>query len=484
MSQKSIVVVGAGLGGLALALRLAHRGHRVTVLEKNDEVGGRARPVQVGDCRFDGGPTLLMMLDPFRKLFADVGERFEDHVPIRRCDPTYRVFYADGNRIDATTDASAMRERLRALAGDRDADAYPGFLDEIGRLYHEAVPHFVRKNYRTLGDFASIPQLRRVLGHRMLGKLGRRVHARFMSEHARMLFSFQTMYLGLSPFQAPWVYATLAYMEYGEGVYYPQGGIAGIVEAVTRLAIARGVVVRTGCPVRSIVGDSVELESGERLQADAIVANADMPYAQRELAGTPTKRKLRYSCSAQLLYIDYEGELEELQHHNVFFGADFRANLDALFGRLRVPKDPAFYACVSKRSDSTVAPDGRLNLLLLVPVPNLDRPMTSAEESELEREVLGRLRREVGLDPAGVREIARRGPREWQGELNLDRGAAFGIGHDLFQSAFMRPQNRSRENPSLFFVGASTVPGNGMPMVLISAELAERRMLEEGVLAS
>lgn len=481
--SKSFVVVGAGIGGLGVALRLAHRGHRVTILEKTDAVGGRNRREFVGDCRFDGGPTLLMMLDPFRKLFADIGEDFDRVVPNRLCDPSYRVFFADGTRFDGTTNTPVMTERIRAMSGDADANKYPAFLTELRELYEESIPHFVRKNYRSVWDFAAPSQLRRVIDHHMLSNLAKRVERRFDDPRLRMIFSFQTMYLGLSPFDAPWVYATLAYMEYGEGIFYPEGGLAAISDTMARLATERGVEIRLNTPVAGIEGNRVRLESGEEIVADAVIANADMPYAEQELTARPPSRKLRYSCSAHLMYIDYEGDLDGFEHHNVVFGADFRDNLDSLFHDLKTPDDPAFYVCISKRSDPDAAPDGRLNLFVLVPVPNLDCPMDDAAQARLEATVFARLTRESGFDPTRVRGIKRRGPREWKDELNLERGAAFGISHDLFQSAFMRPQNRSRQNPNLYFVGASTVPGNGLPMVLISAELVEERLLSDGVIA-
>jgi len=481
-SRRSVVVIGAGVGGLATALRLAHRGHSVTVLEKNDFVGGRNSRETVGECRFDTGPTLMMMLDPYRKLFADVGDRLEDHLEIKLCDPLYRVFYRDGSRIDSTSDREEMKRRIEDLAGQDDAAAFGRFLDEVRDLYEEAVPNFVRTNYRKVSDVAAPGQLKRVLKHGMLGNLAKRVERRFRDPRLRMLFSFQTMYLGLSPYDAPWVYGTLAYMEYGEGIFYPRGGMAAVSEAIADLARAKGAEIRLGVQAASVEENRVVLADGEVLKADIIVANADMPYSQRELVGRPTRRKLRYSCSAHLLYIDYDGELPGLSHHNVFFGNDFKGNLDALFRDLAIPQDPAFYACASCLSDPDAAPAGRTNLFLLIPVPNLDCPASETEIAEMERQAFVRLTEEAEFDPERVIAIHRRSRQDWQREFNLDRGAAFGISHDLFQSAFMRPSNRSRDNSSLYYVGASTVPGNGVPMVLISAELVEQRLIDEGAI--
>jgi phytoene desaturase len=480
--STNFIVVGAGLGGLGIALRLSNRGHRVTILEKNSTVGGRNRREKVGDCHFDGGPTLLMMLDPFRKLFADVGEDFDLLVPSTLCDPSYRVFFADGTQFDGTPDRQRMTENIRKMSGNKDADRYPAFMSELQTLYEESIPNFVRKNYRSLWDFASPAQLRRVISNHMLSNLAKRIEKKFDDPKLRMIFSFQTMYLGLSPYDAPWVYATLAYMEYGEGIFYPQGGLGSISDSIAELSRKRGVEIRTDCEVVAIEDKSVLLKSGERLEADIVIANADMPYTQRKLQKNPTSRKLRYSCSAYLMYIDYEGDLPGFEHHNVVFGADFKENLDLLFHKLEVPNDPAFYVCISKRSEPDLAPEGRINLFVLVPVPNLDCSFTDEKREALEASVFERLKKEGQFDLSKIKAIKRRGPQDWQEELNLERGAAFGISHDLFQSAFMRPQNRCKDNESLYYVGASTVPGNGLPMVLISAELVEQRLIEDGVI--
>ena len=481
--RKKIVVIGAGVGGLGVALRLAHRGHDVTVFEKNDFVGGRCSGLTVGEASFDGGPTLLMMLDPFRKLFSDVGERLEDHLDITLCDPTYRVFYADGTLLDSTSDQPTMTNRIAAMSGAAEAAKFGPFMTELKSLFEESIPNFVRKNYRRLSDFAAPDQLRRVLKHHMLGNLAKRVNQRFADPRLQQLFSFQAMYLGLSPYDAPWVYATLAYMEYGEGIWYPKGGLKEIPNAIARLAEQRGVTIRLGTDVAAISKSGIALRNGEVVRADVIIANSDMPYAQRELQRQPTRRKLRYSCSAYMLYIDYDGLLPGLEHHNVFFGGEFEKNLRSLFHELKYPDDPAFYVCVSSRTEESMAAPGRSNVMILVPIPNLEFTPSAEDTARLEEQVFRRLLTDVGFDQAKIVEIRRRTAADWSGEFNLDRGAAFGISHDLFQSAFMRPQNHSKDNPNLYYVGASTVPGNGLPMVLISAELVERRLVDEGVLS-
>ncbi len=469
------MVVGAGIGGLATAARLAHLGHRVIVLEKTDAIGGRNRSVQVGECHFDGGPTLMMMLEPFSRLFRDLGERLQDHLEISLCDPSYRVFYRDGTRIDGTPNVAQMVRQIESLSGRKDAENYAVMLGELAALYRDSIPNFVRRNWNSPLQALKLRHLKTVIERRMLGNLYRGI-ARFMDdERLRMLFSFQTMYLGLSPFDAPWVYAVLTYMEYGEGIWYPKGGVVEISSAIGRLAEARGAEIRLSCPVANVEGTTVTLETGEEILADHVVMNADLPYAERALLRKPVKKR-RFSCSSFLLYIDYAGELPALEHHNVFFGENFRENLEDIFHRQARPADPAFYACVSSKTDADKAPAGHSNLFLLIPCANLDRRWSSEDAAALQKSAFDRLTKEVGFDPARVAAIRSVTPEDWQSDLNLERGAAFGLSHDFLQSAFFRPSNRGPKG--LTYVGASTMPGNGLPMVLISAELAEQRVQE------
>jgi len=348
-------------------------------------------------------------------------------------------------------------------------------LADLETLYEGAIPNFVRKNFFSPADFFGLKQLRLVAKHKMLGNLARRIESYVQDPRLRMLFSFQTMYLGLSPFRAPWVYAVLTHMEYGEGIWYPQGGVSEIGRAIAKLARARGAEIRLNSEVANVEGRRVTMASGETIEADAVILNADLPYAKRELLGEPPV-KASYSCSAYMEYIDYQGELPELLHHNVFFGPDFRANLDQIFTRLELPDEPAFYAAISARTDSSRAKPGHENLYLLTPCPNLDRTWTAHDALALRDRVYRRLAAETSFDPARIAAVKSITPVDWAEDLNLDKGAAFGLTHEFKQSAYFRPSNRSRTHDNTYFVGASTVPGNGLPMVLISAELLEQRL--------
>ena len=465
------MVVGAGLGGLATALRLSHLGYRVTVLERLSSVGGRNQELTVGECHFDSGPTLLMMLEPFRKLFEDVGERLEDHLQLARCEPSYRVFYADHTCLDASSDFEKLREAVAAV-NPQDAATLHRFRSDLAGLYEAAIPMFVERNYDSLADFLGPTALKTTIQHKMLSNLHKRIRSYFQDERVQMLFSFQSMYLGLSPFAAAWVYSTLTYMEMAGGIWYPMGGVTQLSYAIQRLAEQHGATIRTGCEVTKIEANSVHLSSGEVIKADAIVSNVDLPKSKSDLEGEKIPASWKYSCSAYMLYLDYEGELPTLLHHNVFFGRDFRRNFDQIFNLNQIPEDPSFYVCVSGKSDPSRTRPGHQNLMILVPCPNLDHAWLGSDGEGLQASVFDRLSRECGFQERKVRALKVRTPVDWQNDFMLEKGAAFGLSHHLLQSAYFRPSNRSKSNPFLYYVGASTVPGNGMPMVLISADLA------------
>jgi phytoene desaturase len=290
--------------------------------------------------------------------------------------------------------------------------------------------------------------------------------------------------LGLSPYAAPWVYGVLVYMEYGEGIWYPKGGMVEICRSVARLAEARGAKIRLNCAVTSITGSTVELANGEKIVADAVICNADLPYAKRELVSSETEKKSwRHSCSAYMMYIDYVGEIPELLHHNITLGKDFQGNLDQIFDRHEIPDDPAFYAAVSVKADAQMAAEGHLNLFILVPCPNLDHAFTDADGEVLRQRVFARLEQSTAFRASNIGEMRTFTPHDWQTELNLNRGAAFGLSHDFLQSVCFRPSNKSRTEKGLYYVGASTAPGNGLPMVLISADLVVQRLRTDGYLS-
>ncbi len=478
MVAKHAVVVGAGLGGLAAAARLAHHGWRVDVYERQGSVGGRMGEYVCDGFRFDTGPTLVLMREPLERLFTDLNESLDSWLDLRLVEPSYLVHFGDGSRIYSSSCVARMVREITALSG---ADAVPGYLRllaDISRMHHEAIPLFVRRHYRSWRDLMGIREVRTLLRHRLLAPMYARV-GRYMRDHRlRQLFTFQSMYLGLSPIEAPWVYATLTYMECGEGVWYPIGGMYRIADAIRQMAVSRGACIHTQAAVRRVMHTDgrvtgIELESGDQVGCDTVLLNADVVPAMQSLLGVPVRRRYRNSCSALVYLAGYDGHLD-LPHHALFFSKDFQRNLHQLFVDGSVPEDPSFYTCISARTDPNDAPQGCDNLFVLAPVPHRGQTDADGEADRVWAHIESRLAT-AGYRPERLRFRRSMGLSHWQ-SLGLWDGAAFGLAHNFLQSTVFRPSCRGPHRGS-WFVGASTAPGNGIPMVLISAELAFQQII-------
>jgi len=305
------------------------------------------------------------------------------------------------------------------------------------------------------------------------------------------------MYLGLSPFSAPAVYALLPYTELAEdGLWFPEGGMYALVEAMQRLAVELGVTFHLNSPVENVVvtkgrasGVRVGGEAGGvEVEADAVLANADLPYAYRELLGGAAdsdfrfrrREKLQYTASAFMLYLGIDGKLDDMLHHNFYLSPEYRENFEAIFRDGRLPEDPSFYAVVPSKTEPGMAPEGREALFVLVPVPHLGPNVDWTRDGPAFKEkVYGLLERRCGLDRSRVIYEEVKTPLDWRDDYNLEEGAAFGIGHGILQVGYFRPPMVSRSVEGMYFVGASTRPGTGVPLVTIGARLAAERIGRE-----
>ena len=483
----TVAIVGAGVGGLAAAARLAAAGFDVRVFERGPEPGGRCGRVTLGPWRFDLGPTLLLMPEVLEETFHAVGHRLQDHLRLTRCDPNYRIHFRDGSHATFTSELTAMGRELERLEPG-SFSRYLAFLARGHVQYATSLERFVGRNFDHLGQFLTPRNLLSVLRVRAHRKMYAAVSSYFADERLRAALSFQTMYLGISPFDAPAVYGLLPFTELAHGIWYPDGGLHEIPRALARVAEDRGATIHYDAAVRSIDvaggrATGVTLADGQRIAADVVLCNADLPWAYRNLIAPEASRlrgadRLRYTSSAYMMYLGTRQTFPALVHHNVFFGRDYRGSFDDLFRRQRVPADPSFYVNVAARTDARVAPPGCDGVYVLVPVPHRDARIDwAAEGARLRTHVLTRLAA-CGADVGRAIEAERHvTPDDWAETLNLERGAAFGLSHDFFQVGVFRPANQDPHVPNLFFVGASTQPGTGLPMVLLSARLVTERIL-------
>jgi phytoene desaturase len=485
-----VVVVGAGLGGLSAACHLAGAGHDVTVLEVADGPGGRAGSLERDGFRFDTGPTVLTMPHLVERCFEAAGVDSAGLLRLRPVDPMYRACYSDGSELRVRHGRAAMTDEIRAVCGDGQAEAFGAFCDWLTQLYRLEMPTFIERSYDSPLDLLSplrpAVDLVRLGGFRRLAKV---VGRYFDDERLQRIFTFQSMYAGLAPYQALAIYAVITYMDSVNGVFVPEGGMHALPVALATAADEAGACFRYGSRVDRILlanGTSgpvrgVRLDDGEVIAADAVVANPDLPVAYRTLLpGTPVPRAARrgaYSPSAVVWHVGVRGELPPgTEHHNIHFGRDWDGAFRAILrDGVRMP-DPSLLVSVPSLHEPTMAPRGAHTLYVLEPAPNLDGQVDWTQERSRARDDLyGHLDR-LGYPTAiEVEELV--DPLDWEAR-GMERGTPFALSHRFRQTGPFRPGNLEKRAPGLVFVGSGTVPGVGVPMVLISGELAARRVEE------
>lgn len=492
MKKPTAIVIGAGIGGIATAARLAKNGYDVTVLEKNDTPGGRCNQIIYKGHRFDIGPTLFLMPEVWEETFAALGEKMSDHLDLRRIDPTYKVHFDDGLQLELTSDIGKMQTQLEKV----EKSAFTGFLGYItegSKHYKMSLDKFVGRNFYNIFEYLSFTNLPLIFQLKALAKHYANTGRFFSDERLKAAFTFQNMYLGLSPYDAPATYSLLQYTELAEGVWYPIGGMYATIEALVKIAEKLGVKFIYNAPVKKILTNKnkvlgVQLENGHPMVADIFVGNADLPYIYKELLSDKVEaRKLDkklYTCSTIMFYWGVDKEFPQIAHHNVFLGGDYKASFDQIFSDHTLPEVPSFYVHAPVRTDKAAAPDEQDTIYALMPVGHLDARKPQDWDALINRAretIFTRLAKELGVTDLKEHikfEIVYE-PEIWKERFNLERGAAFGLSHNFWQVGYLRPQNRHKRYKNLYFTGASTHPGTGLPIVLLSARLTTERILKE-----
>jgi phytoene desaturase len=480
------------MGSLAAAIRLGAMGFEVEVFEKNDRPGGRMGRLEEGGFTFDTGPSLLLMTDVYRELFRFAGRDLDDYVRLIPLDGEYRVNFGDGDSLTIRRTLPELIKELERIEPGVTPRFYR-FLEDASRKYRIGRSEFVERDFEGARDFFGLRNLRLLLRTKALNNYYRSVSKFFRTEKLRQVFSLQTMYLGLSPFRAPAVYSLLPYTEIAEdGLWFPQGGMYALIQAMERLATELGVRFHLNTPVEQVAVAKGRARgvrvSGDEVEADAVLVGADLPYAYRELLGGSADRdfrlrrreKLEYTASAFMLYLGIDRKLDRLLHHNFYLSQRYRENFEAIFRDKQLPDDPSFYAVVPSRTEPGMAPVGMESLFVLVPVPCLsDRVDWQRDGAAFKERVYELLEKRCGIERDRVVFEKVRAPLDWRDEYNLEEGAAFGIGHGILQVGYFRPPMVSRNVERLYFVGASTRPGTGVPLVTIGARLVADRIERE-----
>ncbi|WP_114558845.1 phytoene desaturase family protein [Desertihabitans aurantiacus] len=483
--RHPVVVVGAGLAGLATACRLAGAGYEVTVVERGHQPGGRTGRIERDGFSFDTGATVMTMVDLLEDTVAAAGSRLDDLLTLQRLDPAYLAQFADGSRIRVRNGAEAMRAEVAAVSGAREAERFDDFVEWLRELYEVEMAHFIDRNFDSPLDLLSRPvPAARLLALGGFGRLGPAVRRFFDDDRLRRLFSFQAMYAGLPPSSALALYAVITYMDSIAGVYAPDGGMHAVPTALAEAAARAGVTFRYGLEVDQIQGRggkvaAVRLVDGEVLRADAVVLTPDLPVAYRaffpELTPPRGVRRGVYSPSAVVWHVGVRGEAPaDRAHHNIHFGTQWDEAFDALIKRHELMPDPSRLVTVPSATDPSLAPEGCSTLYVLEPVPNNRSGIDWSEEAGPMRErLLGFLDAEGYPTDVVCEEMYT--PRTWE-HLGMEQGTPFALAHTFAQTGPFRPPNVERRRPGVFFAGSGTVPGVGVPMVLVSGKLAADRV--------
>jgi phytoene desaturase len=493
--SKKVVIVGAGLGGLAAAIRLAERGFAVTVLEKNSIVGGKVNLIKTNNYSFDTGASLLTMPDVFRELFTAAGRKLEDYLRLVRLDPICRYFWTDGTRFDACADLQKCEAEIARIAPS-DAKNFRNFLADSRRKFEIAERTFLKYSLNDLPRLLSLRYARDLLAISSFKTLAAHNRKYFKSPKLQQLFNRFATYNGSSPFQTPATFALIPFVEFGLGAWYVSGGIYKIPEALARLARELKVEIETNAEVEKIIiknarACAVRLKSGAELAADFVVSNADAIETYRSLIAQENRKsfsnqklsKIEPSCSGFVLLIGAKKKFPLLAHHNIFFSDDSRAEFDAIFGEKRPATNPTVYVCAASRTDETQAPTDCENLFVLVNAPYTSAAINWAKEAAAYRRLIIEKLENFGLTDLEksieVEQIIT--PEDFETKYRANRGSIYGVSSNGIFSAFVRPPNQSAEIRNLFFVGGATHPGGGMPLVLLSAkmtaELIEREQI-------
>ena len=500
MTASRVIVIGGGVSGLAAACLLARGGHRVTLLEKNDDLGGRAGSWAQDGFTFDTGPSWYLMPEVFEHFYRMLGTTTAEQLDLVPLQPGYRVYAepaggAPAERVDVRTgEAEELFESREPGSGAR----LRRYLESASKTYDAAVRSFLYHPFSSWRGFASpavlgaAPAVVPLLARSLWSFIARR----FRDPVLRQILAYPAVFLGTSPFEAPALYHLMSHMDLSDGVQYPRGGFRAFVASLVALAHANDVELVTGIDVTAIVSEhgsarAVEFEKDgalHRMDADIVVSAIDEHHTETALL-EPADRSYRprkwerqvSGPSAVLIMLGVDGSLPELLHHTLFFSDDWHDNFDAIFGaNRRIPKTPSIYVCKPSATDGDVAPAGAENLFVLIPLP-ADVTIghggigASGEETvnQLADAAIGQIAEWAGIPDLASRIVVRRtvGPADFAAQFNSFRGSALGPAHILSQSAFFRGVTRSRRVDGLFYAGATTVPGVGLPMCLISAEL-------------
>jgi phytoene desaturase len=488
---KRVLIIGAGPGGLGTAMLLAKAGLDVTVLEKQPRVGGRTSAIEGDGYRFDLGPTFFLYPQILQEIFQAVGRDLFKEVPMTRLDPQYRLVFGAGGELTATSDIERMMVEIAKLS-PTDAPQFRRFMD-YNRVKLEKFAPCLQVPFPGWTSLISLRLLKVLPFLKPWKSLHAELAGYFSDPRLQLAFTFQSKYLGMSPFQCPSLFSILSFLEYEHGIWHPTGGCNSLTRGMARVAEELGVKIQLNTPVEEILFEGrrakgVRTAQGELL-ADAVVMNADFAAGTSKLVPNRLRRRWKdatlakkaYSCSTFMLYLGVEGRFDQLAHHNIYVAKDYRRNLDEIERQHVLSEDPSFYVENPVRTDASMAPPGHSALYVLLPVTNQHPNVDWSKEKTRYRQVALRQLAKLGLTDIESRIRFERvvTPADWESKVDIYRGATFNLAHSFSQMLHLRPQNRFEEFDRMYLVGGGTHPGSGLPVIFESARISARLLLED-----
>lgn len=483
MAAKHIIVIGGGPGGLAAGMLLQSKGFQISVFEKQPYVGGRTSRIEKDGYVFDRGPTFLNMPHILEEAFQESRRDLHDYVTLKKIEPMYELVFNDLSFFP-TTDKQEMYDRIKKhFPGDEDG--YYAFMEGTKKRFDKLMPilqntHGQWRDYLRLRTLKAVPQL--ALGKSLYDVLS----DYFTDERLKLTFTFQSKYLGMSPWNCPGAFSILSYMEYEYGVFHPLGGMNQLSEAMAEAIREDGGAVRTGTGVKRVLVEDgravgVELDSGEQVAADEVIINADFAHAASTLFEKGELKKwnqkkldsMEYSCSAFMIYLGLD-TIYDTQHHTIVFADDYKQNVEEITGTKLLSKDPSIYVQNGSVTDDSLAPEGQSALYILVPVPNnlskIDWEKEKQRFRDLALDILEKRTAFKGVRDHIVTEMITT-PKDWEEDYFVYNGATFNLAHSLDQMMYFRPHNKFEDIENCWLVGGGTHPGSGLPTIIQSARI-------------
>ncbi|MDT9023551.1 phytoene desaturase family protein [Rossellomorea yichunensis] len=489
---KKMIVIGAGPGGLAAAMLLAGKGYDVEVYEKQTFVGGRNGAVTMDGYTFDIGPTFLSMPEIAEELFEAAGRNLHDYVDLQELSMMYELIFKD-KRVQMFKDPELLSEEIeRHYPGN--AEGYTRFMNDTRKKMERLKPILQSPmdryyQYISWKVLRALPQL-------SLGKSLYSVLSDYFTDHElRLAFTFQSKYLGMSPWECPGAFSILSFMEHEYGIFHPIGGVNQLSKAMAKVVTEHGGSIHLGRGVKKLwiedrnVVKGIITEDGEQVSADEVIINGDFAHVMSNLVedGVLKKyskeklKKKKYSCSTFMIYLGIDKQFD-LPHHSILFAEDYKKNVEEITESFTLPEDPSIYIQNASVTDKTLAPPGHSTLYILAPVPNNVSGIDWTENEQMFRNlVLDAVESKTNLknirEHIQVEKII--SPHHWEVDFNIYQGATFNLGHQLTQMMALRPHNKFEELENCWLVGGGTHPGSGLPTILESARITTNMLLNE-----